>query len=546
MNAKRLIMLSLMPLIASCSQSPPDSAELAITGPLRVEINPSGIAPLAGLIQFATADPMRATLTISDGEHLSEMTPVDAFNTAHDLMLLGLRPNRQHTVTISLEDESGAIATAASFEVTTEPLPHWVPPIRTSVSEPDRMEPGVTLMGVFNDNDPTQNFVIGLDAAGDVVWFLDYSMDEPRRLRNGNLLAITDGVLKNDLKEFDMLGRIVREWQATGTAPNVAAGVIPVATDTFHHDVLEMPSGNFLAISSEIRAIETYRTTDRQGKEIGPMPRDIVGDRIIEFRPDDGVIVREWKMTDLLDTNRKSHGPLEFVVNFYERPYENIVDEPLPDWTHTNGFHYIPADDMLIASVRRMSAIVKIDLTANELVWILGNHEGWGPDFTDLLLEPVGDVGWTFGQHAPEITEDGTLLLFDNGSFGRAYPGLPRQPVSELYSRAAEFEVDEENMTVSEVWSYGGPGSEHFFAEFVSEADRLPITGNTLILAGGQMVTADGRQTNNFDAGRVWTAIREVTSSTTAEKVWEVIIEHPITEWGSYRAERMPSLYPDI
>jgi arylsulfate sulfotransferase len=530
--------------VAGCSRGAPESPGSEITGPVLVEMNPSGIAPLSGLIRFTTDQPMRATLSISDGQHQDRVTPIDAFNTEHELMLLGLRPNRTHSVIVSLEDQSGAAANAASFDVTTEPLPYWIPPIETRISEPDRMEPGVTLMGVFNDNDPTQNFTIALDAAGEIVWLLDLSTDEPRRLRNGNLLSITSGVLKNHLKEFDMLGRFVREWQAIGTQPNVPEGVIPVATDTFHHDVLEMPSGNFLAISSEIRHLETYQTHDTQGAVLEPKARDIVGDRIIEFRPDDGAIVREWQLTDLLDPRRMSHGPLEFVLNFYDRAYENVVDDPLPDWTHANGFDYDDATDTLILSIRRMSAVVKIDLAANELIWILGNHEGWGPEFADLLLEPVGDVGWTFGQHAPEITADGTLLLYDNGSFGRAYPGRPRQPVSELYSRAIEFEIDEANMTVEEVWSYGGPGSEHFFAEFVSEADRLPLTGNTLVHSGGQMVTADGQQTNDFDAGRVWVTTREVAPS--GDKVWEVVIEHPMTEWGSYRAERITSLYPDI
>ena len=530
---------------SGCTAPGADVDRPPISGPITVEMNPSGIAPLSGLIRFSTDRPMRATLTISDGEHDDvTVTPVDAFNTEHELMLLGLRPSRSQRVEISLEDSAGQISDAGGFDVRTDDLPHWLPPIETTISMPERMEPGITLLPVFEDNDPLYNFVVGLDNCGDIVWFLYHGVDELRRMQNGNLLTITDGIAKNHLKEFDMLGRIVREWQAVGTIENVPDGVIPVEMDTFHHDILEMPSGNFLAISSEIRHLDAYRSDDMRGQEVGPYPQDVIADRLVEFRPDTGEIVRDWKMTDLLDRNRPVHGPQEFVYRFYDRAYERVLEQPLPDWTHMNGIFYDAATDSVIASIRKMSSIIKLDLADNELVWILGNHAGWGPGFTDLLLEPISDLTYTYGQHAPEITPTGTLLLYDNGSYGRAFPGTARQPMAERYSRAVEFEIDETAGRVRQIWSYGGPGSEHFYSEFVSEADRLPLTGNTLLDSGGQMVTKDGEQTNNFDAGRVWVSVKEVTTTTPAEKVWEVVIDDPMREWGSYRVERVPGLYP--
>lgn len=57
--------------------------------------------------------------------------------------------------------------------------------------------------------------------------------------------------------EIDVLGNILRRWHFTGTAKDIAEGSIPVATDTFHHDYTELPSGNILLLSTENRVLDT-------------------------------------------------------------------------------------------------------------------------------------------------------------------------------------------------------------------------------------------------------------------------------------------------
>jgi arylsulfate sulfotransferase len=527
---------------AGCSAPPP-----TVVGTPVLQMNPSGKAPLSGLLSFTTDQPSRATLTISDDDFNElTVTPVDDFTTEHELMVLGLRPDRTNTVEVTLENEGGLTASGLSIDVQTRPLPDTVPPITVSISRPALMEPGYTFLPVFDGEVDNVGYVVALDAQGDVVWYYHASIDETIRLRNGNFLINDEFLERRRLLEVDMLGRTVRQWSATGVVDDPPEGAIPVATDTFHHDVLEMPSGNILAISSEIRHMDAYPTSDKD-LSAPREPRDVIVDRIIEFRPDDGEIVREWSLFDLLDHDRIAH---EFEQDrFFANAYDDVLDEPLVDWTHANGIFYEAATDSLILSIRKMSAVVKIDLAADELVWILGNHEGWGPGFQDLLLEPIGDLEWQFGQHAPEITPSGTLLLYDNGSFGRAYPAA--EPLTDLetsYSRAVEYEIDEENMTVREVWSYGGPGSEQFFAGFVSEADTMPETGNILITNGGQAEVPEGLSMEGiYDPGsglRIHLSVVEVTHTMPAEKVWEISIDTPDEGWGAYRTERLPSLYP--
>jgi arylsulfate sulfotransferase len=538
----RLVAVLGLVTVSACSTPPP-----SIVGAPVLQLNPSGKAPLSGLLTFTTDQPSRATLTISDDDFNElTVTPVDAFATEHELMVLGLRPGRTNTIEVTLETESGVSAAALSMDVETRPLPDTVPPITVSISRPALMEPGYTILPVFDGEVDNVGFVVALDAQGDVVWYYDTSIDETIRMRNGNFLINDEFLERRRLLEVDMLGRTVRQWSATGVVNDPPEGAIPVATDTFHHDVLEMPSGNILALSSEIRHMEAYPTSDKD-LSAPREPRDVIADRIIEFEPDTGEIVREWSLFDLLDHNRIAH---EFEQDrFFANAYDDVLDEPLVDWTHSNAIFYEEATDSLIVSVRKMSAVVKIDLSADELVWILGNHEGWGPEFQDLLLDPVGDVEWPYGQHAPEITPSGTLLLYDNGSFGRAYP--TNEPLTDLetsYSRAVELEIDEEDMTVREVWSYGGPGSDQFFAGFVSEADTMRETGNILITNGGQAQVPEGMTMEGiYDLGsglRIHLSVVEVTHTMPPEKVWEISIDTPDEGWGAYRTERLPSLYP--
>ena len=109
-----------------------------------------------------------------------------------------------------------------------------------------------------------------------------------------------------------------------------------------------------------------------------------------------------------------------FSKGFYSETYKDVLDEPGFDWTHMNSITYLPGEDAVIASSNFMCALFKLDLQSGELQWILGRPEGWREPWSDLLLEPKGDVTWFCSQHSPEMTPQGTLLLFDNG--GRGFP----------------------------------------------------------------------------------------------------------------------------
>ncbi len=197
-------------------------------------------------------------------------------------------------------------------------------------------------------------------------------------------------------------------------------------------------------------------------------------------------------------------------------------------WTHGNAVIYDPADDSIIVSLRHQDAVVKFSRQTGELKWILGPHENWDQEqFGEFLLTPLSDEEFFFPyhQHAPKITDEGTIIVYDNGNF-KASPFDPQLPGSDNFSRAVEYDINELTKEVDIVWEYGQFEDEIIFTPFVGDADSLPETGNVLITFGGLRDPSRAR-------------IIEVTRTTPAEKVFDLSVDSFV-----YRSERLPSLYP--
>ena len=143
-------------------------------------------------------------------------------------------------------------------------------------------------------------------------------------------------------------------------------------------------------------------------------------------------------------------------------------------------------------------------------------------------IKGCDDFDWPWGVHCAVMLPNGHYLAFDNG-YGRYYSILP--PAGEqLFSRAVEYEVDEENHTVRQVWQYGKELGKSFYAAARSSTQYLPKTGNYLI----------GSAMNNlFVNGKYGAHIVEV-NPVTQEVVYDVGLESAIFQ----RVIRMP-LYPE-
>jgi arylsulfate sulfotransferase len=511
--------------------------------PPAVERNPNDDAPLAALVDIATHTDVVPEIEIDDGDRQWSYRPAVEPATEHRLVVLGLRPDRTQELRVRVQGTDGQEEVSEPFAVTTPPLPDDFPPLEVLVSQPAAMEPGVTVFPVNLWVDSTRavdyGYLIALDAEGHVVWYLRtrHRTAAFQILENGHLLV--NHALFHSLYEFEPLGSLVREWYAANLNDPPSEAAIPVACDTFHHEILVLPSGNMLTLSTGLR---WHVLPGSETDPAAPVePALVVGDVIVEFRPDDGAIVEQWHLFDMLDADRIGYGSLS---PFWRPQYERFINSETHDWSHANGLVYVPQQDAMLVSVRHQDCVVKIDRGSGQLRWILGDPDGWAEPWRPLLLRPVGELEWFYHPHAPAVTPRGTLMLYDNGNY-RARPFEPRVPAEENYSRVVEYAIDEAAGTVRQVWEYRGEEGEQFYCPYYGDGLWLPQTGNVLVTNGGHIETAEGIPLDQPPGERQWSLIREVTRTDPPETVFEVVIDSGIDSpygWSVYRSRRLPSL----
>jgi arylsulfate sulfotransferase len=155
---------------------------------------------------------------------------------------------------------------------------------------------------------------------------------------------------------------------------------------------------------------------------------------------------------------------------------------------------------------------------------------------------------WQYGEHAPILTPQGTLIMHDNGNY-RAMPFVTGMVASNSYSRAVEYSINEQTMEVSQVWEYGQTNADQvLFSDHEGNAEPLPITGNVLIdFAAVSYV--NGAPPSPYGASATMTRITEVTHDDVPQIVFDLAISLyaktnlPYRDCGVYRAHRIPDLY---
>jgi arylsulfate sulfotransferase len=453
-----LVIAGLLFSISSCRWNPdtvqPDlrlDFESLIRTPVFMEPNPSGIAPLTAMATFQTVRPMKVRMRVLGPDPAEKTFP--GFNNQHSIPILGLYPGTNNQIEITLTDKYFFFA-IDTFSLQTAPLPDYYPQIIVTQKNLAAMEPGWNLSGLsFGKDGIFITHPIMFDHSGIVRWNLELDTlggwtSPIRRLRNGNLLTGRKG----HLYEFDMLGNVIQTWDLPGYIQ--------------HHEVIEKPDGNFIAGVDKI-GIPT------------------IEDHVIEIDRESGNIVQVWDLRQILDMSR----------------FDLIQDAM--DWFHLNAIHYSAYDDCLIISGRNQG-VIKVTRD-NQLKWILAPHKGWGKagpngngfETSDYLLTALDETGnpfpdsiqdgltdpssfsWVWGQHAPVLLENGNLFVFDNG-FARNFI----QPPVDPFSRAVEYEINENAMTVRQVWQYGKARGMECFSPIISDVDELPETGNRLFMPG--------------------------------------------------------------
>ncbi len=446
-------------------QSPGAVLDSDVVTSIEVQQNPSGYAPLTALIEIETTQTVAVEVSVMgrEGNNATITRRFPGTSTTFELEIFGLYANYSNEVELTFFDSSGSELESQRINVITPPLIADMPQITIDVpSNSSELEFNLVNYFGFDQNfRPQRPFIF--DQFGDIRWYLDFSSHPEfsdlffdngmTQLQNGNFLF--GNAATRSIYEVDLFGRIIDSWSLQGNG--------------FHHHVIEKTNGNLLVT-------------------INDASKSTVEDVIIEIDRNSGDFVNTWDLNNSLDNTR--------------RAWPTDLADLNVDWFHANGLEYSAQDEEIIVS-GRTQGIVKLN-AQNEVSYILAPHREWntsgeGTNLSQFLLtpldsndEPIADVDvldgtinhpdfeWAWYQHSPTLMPNGNLMLFDNGD-NRNYTN------NGPYSRAVEYEINEADKTIKQIWSYGKERGAETYARIVSRVSYLADKNSVLFTPGSSV-----------------------------------------------------------
>ena len=463
-----------------------------------VQLDPYDASPLSALLLFQTEDAMTVDISVAGKDEATTIkNSFDDYETDHSIPVLGLYPDTENEVTVTLTDESGN-SMEKTVTIKTGTLAKSIATIDVKEADTQKMDLGDSELTFVI---PSTKRAYAFDANGDVRWHSTrYNSHIFKELTNGNLLYLTkesnDADTYNVLLETDYLGKIYHRYDFSSSSAANDTGKSEGEMTVIHHDGIELPSGNFLL-------------TVNDGS-------NYIEDTMIELNRETGEIEKTIDLKDILPEA------------FYEDYDSTSREDGKVDWFHQNSVEYDEADNSIIISGRHQDTIMKIDYDTSEIKWIMGDSSGWPESYQKYFLK--GDVKASGGQHAAIVLPDQDdndettdILYYDNNiSVTRG-----DEETSEKYSEARQVRIIVAEMTIEEVWTFGEALGKDYYTKIIGSARYLSNTGNRLVNFGYR----DEGQTSS---------IMEVTEE--GETVLNVdLTDFPTSAWA-YRAERF-SLY---
>ncbi len=422
-------------------------------------LNPTGHAPLSAIMSVQSIDAFNVEVTIKGrrGANSDHTISKSENLTTHVIDIHGLYAGHDNNIQIIAKDVDGNILATKTETITTEPLISDMPRVESllqNLQEDHAVFYLVNYFGFDQEFVPQRPFLV--DQFGDIRWYLDFtghSMLDGIYLDNGlfhmkNNNIVFSGAGWDQVFITNLFGSIQNSFR--------------MVDHTFHHTVIEKEDGNLLLTANQKN-------------------RPTVQDVIIEMNALNGSIINIWDLTESLDPTRTT-----WTSN------NN-------DWIHVNGVTHDPSDNTIIIT-GRTQGVFKLNYD-NEIQWILAPHRGWGTsgdgiDMNQFLLQPLDQNGapitdqnviegntnaddfeWNWYQHSPILLPNGNFMCFDNGdnrNFG----------TSPSYSRAVEYKIDQENMTVQQIWDYGKDLETEAYSRIVSKVNYIPELDHVMFTPG--------------------------------------------------------------
>jgi len=225
---------------------------------------------------------------------------------------------------------------------------------------------------------------------------------------------------------------------------------------------IELDDGTFSLLqdytSSEVINLHHNIDPGKNGVLIEPDTQDWFESVILEVNSKDGHVLKTFNMADIISQAMIAGGddPSQFV-------FGRLTNGR--DWFHNNGAAYNRADDSIIISSRE-NFLICLDYETRAIKWIFGDPtKKWYqfPSLRQYALTVAPGSHFPIGQHAPSITFDQNLMIFDNGqaSLFQQPPGDQRE-----YASPRKFRLDLVNKIATEVWNF--PMAQNVHCPFCS------------------------------------------------------------------------------
>ena len=211
------------------------------------------------------------------------------------------------------------------------------------------------------------------------------------------------------------------------------------------HELRILENGNYLLLANDIRQINMAQIVPG-----GKPNAKVIGFVIQEITPD-GEVVFEWNTFDHFEITDATEGIdlTGFMV----------------DYVHCNSIE-VDYDGNLLLSSRYLDEITKIDRNTGNIIWRMGGKMCKNNEFR-FINDSTADFFGFSHQHAIRRLPNGNITLMDNGNL--------KNP---QFSRAVEYQLDEENKTATLVWQFRH--SPDIYDNSMGYVQRLD-NGNTLI-----------------------------------------------------------------
>lgn len=373
--------------------------------------NPYGEAPLTALLLFVTPESCQVRVTIPGDIPETEISYCLPDTKYHRIPIVGLYPSRKNKVKIELLNEKKEVLDSRIVPIKTRILPTDL----QNIIKPFKIAENPAFKNIMISGGVDIK-TMAFDKLGAVRYFLR------RKVRGYGIFPISNGhfvYMEREVAvpsysnpqtsvyhDMDYLGRVYRTY---------------LSEKGVHHTLEENENGNFLTGSNTMM--------------------EHTEDVVVEIDRNTGEVVWELKIEDLFDEK-----------------YKNMMD-----WAHVNSAVYYPKDDTVLISLRNVHSVLSVDYKTKELRWLLSDVKFWkGTAMVDKLLKPVGDVKWTYQQHAAyELDEDFDgnpdtkhIIIFDNHwNKRRKVKSFDKDPLSYV----SIYTVNEKEGTVELFKRFGCP-----------------------------------------------------------------------------------------